>query len=199
MLAEAEDGLIALIKTAALGQKLTTVASLPEIDGANLVGRFGAEAPAVYVAPSGFVVADGEARPRYGFACVARNPRGQDAARKGDGKAIGLYQIVEGVAALADSGTAGELRWRVTGVDFVPDEALFKAGLYVAVVRVEAAGAVPLLPLLDPALLDDFETFRASYDIAPHASAAEHAKWAGDPPDHTTTAPEVSETVTVQS
>lgn len=197
MLAECEDGLIALVKSAPVGKRLATVAGLPDLDGSNLVTRFGSEAPAVYVAPGTFGVKSGYATPRFGLACVASNSRGQEAARKGDGKAIGLYQIVEGVAAILDAGTAGGVNWSVIGVDFVADETLYKSGLHVAVVRVEAAD-VELPPALDEATLALFKTFRADYDADPHESAAEHAKWAGDPPDHTTSAPDLSETVTLQ-
>jgi phage gp37-like protein len=198
MLAECEDGLVALVKNAALGQKLATVAALPEIDGDNLVKRFGAEAPAVYVAPGQIALRDGELYLNYGIGCVARSSRGQEAARKGDGKAIGLYQIVEGVAAIADRAVAGNVNWSVVGIDYLADAQLAQNGLQVAVVRVRSSGWIALPPALDEAALAAFKTFRADYDVEPHESSAEHAKWAGDPPNHDTTAPEVSETTTLQ-
>lgn len=197
MLAELENGLVTLVKNAALGQKLATVAGLPDLDSASLVKRFGAEAPAVYVAPMDFTVADGRADTRFGIACVARNSRSQEAARKGDGMAIGLTQIIDGVLAIMDGGTADGVVFYVTGVSFQADEAFYAAGLYVATVAIEAAG-IDLPDALDEVALATFKTFRSSVDIEPFESSAEHAKWAGDPPDHTTTAPEVSETVTLQ-
>lgn len=197
MLAELEDGIVALVKASALGQKLATVAGLPDVDSASLVKRFGAEAPAVYVAPMDFTVTDGEADVRFGIACVARNSRSQEAARKGDGKAIGLAQIVDAVLAVMDGGRAAGTVFYVTGVSFQADEAFYAAGLYVATVAVEATG-VELPRALTESALADFKTFRASYDVEPHESATEHAKWAADPPDHTTSAPEAAETVTLQ-
>lgn len=197
MLAEIEDGLIALVKNSALSQKLATVAGLPDLDSASLVKRMAADAPGVYVAPMDFEVKGGYATPRFGLACVARNSRGQAAARKGDGQMIGLAQIVDGVLALMEGGKADGLVFRVAGVSFQSDEAFYAAGLYVATVAIEAEG-VELPPAIDEATLALFKTFRASYDIDPHESAAEHAKWAGDPPDHATSVPEVSETVTIQ-
>lgn len=197
MLAELEDGLVAMIRTSALGGKLATVAGLPDLDSAALVKRFGAEAPAVYVAPMDFTVADGAAAVRFGIACVARNSRSQEAARKGDGKAIGLAQIVDAVLAVMDGGCAAGTVFYVTGVSFQADEAFYAAGLYVATVAVEADG-VELPRAIDDSTLALFKTFRASYDVEPHESAAEHAKWAADPPDHTTSAPEAAETVTLQ-
>lgn len=198
MLAECEDGLVALIRNAALGQKLATVAALPEIDGDNLVKRFGADAPAVYVAPGQITMRDAELYLHFGIGCVARSSRGQEAARKGDGMAIGLYQIVEGVASLVDRGVAGDTNWSVIGIDYLADNLLAQNGLQVAVVRVRSSGWIGLPPALDEAALAAFQTFRASYDIEPFESTAEHAKWAGDPPNHTTSAPDVSETVTLQ-
>jgi len=197
MLAELEDGLVALVKNAALGQKLVTVAGLPDLDSASLVKRMAAEAPAVYVAPMDFSVADGLAAARFGIACVARNSRGQEAARKGDGKAIGLAQIIDSVLALMDGGKADGVVFYVTGVGFQADEAFYAAGLYVATVAVEATG-VALPPALDEDSLALFKTFHADYDIEPHETAAERGKWVGEPPDHSTSAPEVSETNILQ-
>jgi phage gp37-like protein len=197
LLAELENGLVALVKNAALGRKLATVAGLPDLDSASLVKRMTAEAPAVYVAPMDFTVVDGRADTRFGIACVARNSRGQEAARKGDGVAIGLTQIIDSVLALMDGGKADDVVFYVTGVSFQSDEAFYAAGLYVATVAIEAAG-IELPPALDEVALADFKAFRASYDIEPFVTAAEHTKWAGDPPDHTASVPEVAETVIVQ-
>lgn len=197
MLAELEDGLIGLVKSSALGLRLATVAGLPDLDSASLVKRFGAEAPAVYVAPMDFRVDEGCADVGFGIACVARNSRSQEAARKGDGQMIGLTQIIDAILAIMDGGYADGVVFRVTGVSFHADEAFYAAGLYVATVAVEAPGVV-LPAALDETLLADFAAFRASYDIEPHVDAEEHAKWAADPPDHTSSAPEVSETSILQ-
>jgi len=197
LLAELEDGLIALVRGASLGQKLATVAGLPDLDSVSLVKRMVAEAPAVYIAPMDFTVVDGRADARFGIACVARNSRGQEAARKGDGVAIGLTQIIDSVLAIMDGGKADDVVFYVTGVSFQADEAFYAAGLYVATVAIEAAG-VDLPAALDDAALALFKTFHADYDVDPHALPAEHVKWAAEPPDHSTSAPEVSETTTLQ-
>jgi len=197
MLAELEDGLVALIEKSALAGRLRSVAGLPDGGAGQLLQRLAVEAPGVYVAPLGFAVVDGLAAPRFEITCVARNARGQEAARKGDGKLIGLAQMVDAVLALMDGGVADGVVFHVSGVSYPRDAALADAGLCVATVAIEATG-VPLPPALDEAALAPFETFRASYDIEPHESAAEHARWAGDPPDHTISAPEASETVTLQ-
>lgn len=198
MLAECEDGLLALVRTSVLGRRLATVAALPEIDGDSLIKRFGAEAPAVYVAPGRITLRDGEMTLAFGLGCVARSGRGQEAARKGDGVAIGLYQIVEGVAALVDRAVAGAINWTVVGIDYLSDAGLANNGLQAAVVMVRSSGWIPLPEALDESSLADFQTFHADYDIEPHADASEHAKWVQEPPDLTTSAPDVSETTTLQ-
>lgn len=50
---------------------------------------------------------------------------------------------------------------------------------------------------IDDSALDDFVTFRADYDIDPHQPQAEHVKWAEEPPDYTTSAPELTDTTTL--
>lgn len=198
MLVEAEDGLIALVKNSPLGRSLAKVDSLPDLEGDSLVERFASDAPAVYVVMASFPIAEGSATLKGGIACVARNSRGHAAARKGDGKAIGLYQIVEGVVALVEGKRLGDAAWRVTGVDFMADEKLYKAGLYVGVIRIETAAAVPLPPALNEAALDSFNTLHADYDIPPHVSGAEHAKWLQEPPNHGASAPELTDQQTLQ-
>jgi len=192
MLAEFEDAIIALVKNATLGTKLRTVAGLPDLDGDNLVKRLAAEAPAVYVAPQPFAVKSGNALLRFGVACVARNSRGQEAARKGDGITIGLSQMLDGVMPLLDA------HYAVTGVDFMSDAALYAAGLYVAVVTIEMRAGVQLPPALDAAALGEFVTFHADYDLPPFVSAGEHNKWLDEPADHSASAPELTATQTLQ-
>ncbi|MDP1681085.1 MAG: DUF1834 family protein [Burkholderiales bacterium] len=198
MLAEAENGLIALIKAAPVGAKLREVASLPDLDGDSLVKKFFNDAPAVYVAPGSFQVRDRIAYLKFGLACVARNSRGHAAARIGDGKLIGLYEMMEAVAAALDGAVAGECGWYVTGCDFMSDEVLYKNGVYAGVVQIESPG-VTLPSSLDPATLGDFISFRADYDIPPFETPVERDKWSKEPPDYSTSKPDVSETSTVQT
>jgi hypothetical protein len=193
MLTEMENGLIVLIRESALGKCLTGVRSLPDIDGDNLVKRFGSEAPAVYVTPTQIKVRPGEWLISFGLGCVARSGRSQAAARKGDGHAIGLYQIVEGVVALADRARTGDINWSVIGVEYISDTTLANNALHVATVMLQTSGWVELPALLDESGLAPFERLRADYDIEPHDPRTEHNKWAGDPQDLTDSAPEVTD------
>jgi len=204
MLADLELGLVALVKASPLAARLRLVDTLPDLEGDSLVARFTNDAPAIYVALGSFRVANGYASPKFGIACVAKNSRSQQAARHGDGIAIGLHELLEAVMSLADGATvdygagdeAGTVTFAVVGCDLVASEALYQKGVYAGVVQLEPAAAVRLPANLGN--LADFNTFHAAYDIQPHETAAEHAKWLQEPPDHSTSAPELSDTTILQ-
>lgn len=203
MLVELETGLVSLVKDSALGARLKQVDSLPDLEGESLVGRFTADAPAIYVAMGSFAVSNGYARPKYGIACVARNSRGQHAARHGDGVAIGLQEMLEAAMALLDGAVIAEsdeltVAFQVISCDLVASEDLYKKGVYAGVIHIQAAADVRLPPLLDEAALADFKTFHADTDIDPHQQPAEHNKWLQEPPDFSTSAPELADTLTLQ-
>ncbi|MEK7787163.1 MAG: phage protein Gp37 [Chloroflexota bacterium] len=200
MLGEAENDLIALVKSSPLGAKLREVASLPDLSGDSLVNKFATDAPAVYLAAGSLQVTDRSAKLRFGVACVARNSRGHDAARQGDGSAIGpigLYAMLETVAGLLDGAFAGSSSWKVTAIDFLTDETLYKAGVYAGVVQIETYGTVDLPAPVDVATLDPFITFHADMDITPFSAPVEHNKWLLEPPDHTTSTPDAADQVTL--
>jgi len=197
MLAEAENAIVAAIKAAPIAQKLKQVDTLPDLDGDSLVNRFATDAPAVYVAPAAsFAIKGAIVDVGFGIACVARNAGGQAAARKGDGKMIGMYQIAETIASLLDGFKAADVPLYATSISIMNDEKIYKAGLQVAVITLQGQATLP--PSIDPAGLDDFVTFNAQYDIEPHESAAEHAKWSQEPPDHSTSKPDLTDNITLQ-
>lgn len=202
MLADLELALVALVKNAPLGRRLRQVDSLPDLDGDSLIGRFMNDAPAVYVALGSFPVRGGYARPKFGIACVARNSRGQAAARHGDGVVIGLQEMLDHVMSLIDGARidVGETSTtlEVTSCDLVTSEALYQKSVYAGVVQIQTAADVRLPALLAEDALAEFETFHADYDIEPHQPAGEHTKWLAEPPDHTTSAPELSDTLNLQ-
>lgn len=197
MFAELEAGLVTLVKNSAIGQYLKAVGTLPDDDEDTLVNRMAADAPAVYVvAGRNFKVAGGALVVPFGLACVARNSRGHEDARRGDGKALGMYQILEAVLGLAENGLAGGCYWRVSDVGFLNSDKIWKAGLTVGVVSVETTVAMP--SGIDTATLSDFKTFHADYDIPPTETAAEHSKWAAEPADYSTSKPELQDTIIIQ-
>lgn len=46
---------------------------------------------------------------------------------------------------------------------------------------------------VDESTLNDFSTLASDYDIAPHVSPAEHIKWLGNPPNYTSSKPELQD------
>lgn len=200
MFAELETGLVDLVKSSPINAFLKVVGTLPDDDEDNLVARMAADAPAVYVvAGRNFKVDNGSMAVPFGLACVSRNARGHEDARRGDGKILGMYQILEAVLGLAENGKAGGSSWRVSDVGFMNSERIWKAGLTIGVVTVETTVAMP--QGIDASLLSvmsDFKTFHADYDIEPLETAAEHSKWAEEPADYSTSKPDLQDTIIIQ-
>lgn len=198
MLTEAEDDLVARIKAAPVMQKLRQVGTLPDLDGDTLVKDFFTNAPAAYVSPAAVLtIKDRVINVGFSVACVAKNAAGHEAARKGDGKMIGMYLIAENIAALLDGFVAGDIPLYCTGISLLNDEKLFKAGLQVAVVTL--AGQALLDSGIDVDALDDFETLSSQYDLPQHESDSEHTKWQQEPPNHSTSKPEIIDTLTLNN
>jgi hypothetical protein len=198
MLAEAENALVEAIKSAPIGKRLREVGILPDLEGDSLIKKFFTDAPAVYVVAGSLKINDGAASPAFGLVCISRNSRGHVAARQGDGQMVGLYDIVEYVAAQVDGASIGGVGWRAIAADFITDEKLYQAGVYGAVVRIEAAGPATLPAPLDESALADFTLFASDYDIDNQQPAAEHDKWLQAPPDHSTSVPPLSDTINPQ-
>lgn len=59
-------------------------------------------------------------------------------------------------------------------------------------------GPLDLTPPAPDTVLDDFVTFHADWDIPPHETGTEHTKWLEEPPDHTNSAPDASDDVTLE-
>lgn len=197
MLTEVENALVAAIKAAPLALKLKQVDTLPDLEGDSLVSKFATDAPAVYVAPAAsFAISNNVVTVGFGIACVAKNAGGQAVTRKGDGKMIGMYQIAETVAALLNGFKTADVALYATGISIMNDEKIYKAGLQVAVVTLQGIAELP--SSIDPAALNDFITLNSQYDIAPHVSTVEHNKWKQEPADHGTSAPELTDNLTVQ-
>lgn len=197
MLAELETALVDLLRKSALVKRLAEIDVLPDLGADELVGRIAAKAPAVYVALGSFRVEKRYMQPKLGIACVAKNSRGHKAARHGDGQAIGLLEMIDAVLAVVDGCTlslgADQASFEAVGVDMLTTDDLFKKGLYVAVVQIEATSALMLPPFVDEVSLKDFTTFAAAYDIEPHQPATEHAKWLKEPADYSTSKPELTD------
>lgn len=192
MLSELEIELVDAVKASALAAYLREVGAMPTLDAKALLAKFAATAPAVYAVAGKVAFADATATARFGLLCIARNARGNDAARRGDGQTIGLYQILDGLAAWLDSHATDSTVWNVAAMDF-PDGQIWRDnGLSAGILQL---GAKVLPPkLLDETALGAFETFHADYDVDPFQAQGEHEKWAKEPPDYTTSLPELTDT-----
>lgn len=196
MLAEIEDALVAAIKQSAIANKLKQIDTLPDQDGDTLVNKFASDAPAVYVSPAAVLnISSGIVTLGFSVVCAVKNAAGHAASRKGDGKAIGVYQIAEFISGLLDGCVAADVPVYVTGINLVNSEVLYKNGLYVAVVTVTGQATIP--SIIDFAALDDFETFSAQYDLPPHVNATEHNKWLQEPANYSTSKPELADQLTL--
>jgi phage gp37-like protein len=140
MLAEIEQSLVAYLQASPLAARLRRIEALPDLDGESLVSKFGADAPAVYVAVGSGSMQDGMASITVGIACVARNSRSPQAARQGDGMQIGVLQLVHEVIKLIHDTYIEEFGYLVSGWDPVDSDALTRKGLYAAVVQARTEG-----------------------------------------------------------
>lgn len=167
MFSAIEDEIVAAIKASVLSPKLRAVDSLPAADEENLLARFSADAPAVYVTSGGFVARDRILTLRYGLACCARNARGHMAARDGDALAVGAYEMMAALVALFVQRATASVSWDVTGGTWLNDQRILRAGLTVGVVNIE--GRVHAPNGVDAAALNAFVTYRAEHSMAPGA------------------------------
>lgn len=197
MLRQAESELLTLFRGSALASRLRTIGPLPELAEADLVRHFSLEAPALYVDSAPFrMIEPGLAELRFEILLLARQTRDIAEGKRGDGVAIGLYDLVDSCLSLIDGAITASCGWRAVSVDFLRDPAFFKAGFVPA--SIVLGGRVRVDAPVSESDLADFKTFAADYDVDPHQAASEHNKWLQEPPDHSTSTPELSDQLTLQ-
>jgi hypothetical protein len=193
MLAAAENALIAKLQDHRDVKRLVrTVGTLPKLASEQLLRRYHADAPALYIVPGRFTVKDSLATLRFTIAGVVRNVAGQEQARKGDGIDIGCDHLVTlAIRALNDSFIGG-CSWSVTGGEMADDELFDAAGIAAVEITLEST-AIELdfdYGATQIAELPDFTLVHGDIDLPLHASATEHAKWLATPPDFSTSVPD---------
>lgn len=196
MLQAVELGLIEKIKASQIGAKLRQIAALPDVDGASLVKAFATDAPGVYIATDNFTIENMEILHKFSVAAVVRNAKSAIAPRHGDGVQLGLYDLVQALLPVLYASYIEGFVLYPTAVQWVKDKVLYDNGIEVAEITLEAR--VTMENGLDGLNLDNFETFKAQFDIEPLSSEAEHDKWAAEPPDYTISVPELIDTLKVQ-
>lgn len=151
-------------------------------------------APAVYAVAGNAAFADGLMKIGFDLICIARNARSNDAARRGDGQTIGLYQMLDGLAAHLDCLRTSSTIWHTKSLSFAKGKVWSDQGLSAGSLQLSAE---VLQTGVDETALGDFVTFHADYDIDPFQPQTEHVKWAAEPPDLTASRPELTETITL--
>jgi hypothetical protein len=201
MLVAAENALIAALKAHRVVQqlKLRAVDSLPKLAIDQLLARYAADAPALYVLP-GRLKGDGDdATMTFTVAGVVRNVAGSSQARKGDGIDIGCDHLLLAAVRAIHAHQLGICTWSLASAEMVDDEIFDKTGLAAVEMTFESS-RVQLPDDWELGELDDFLHFHADIDIAPHAQAGatEYASWLATPPDYTADRPDADLDLTLQ-
>jgi hypothetical protein len=193
MLAAAENALIARLQGHRDVQRLVrTVSTLPKLTSEQLLRRYHADAPALYIVPGRFTVKDSLATMRFTVAGVVRNVAGQEQARKGDGIDIGCDHLVILAIRALNEQFIGDCSWSVTGGEMADDELFDSAGIAAVEITLESTPVELAFDYGEAQLaeLPDFTRLHADIDLPPQVSAAEHAKWLANPTDFLTSQPD---------
>lgn len=167
MLGELENELVASLKGSELGKRLKTIGSVPDVPDKDLISRWGLEAPAAYVASGdGNLTERGDVSAPFVIVLVARNARGHEAARHGDGRMVGLYEMVDASIALFNEARTASGTWYAAGYQFMQLTELRERGLHVALVAVQTRCAAPTP---DTSNLADFDLIYADWKQVPTA------------------------------
>lgn len=166
MLTTLENDLVDLVKGSALNGKLR-VGTLPRISP-DVIERMATSAPAVYVAWRDLKPDGEECRVTFELLLLAKNARGHEAARQGDGLTIGLYETAAALLALLNGSG-----WRVTGAAAARSAGWEEKGIYAATMTAETTRTLP--HEIDEAALAAFIAFHADYDLQPSNGAVDAA------------------------
>lgn len=199
MIGDAEDRLLDIVRRT-LGAAVKTVDGLPGDWDMEQLKRLLPRAPAVYLAFLGGAARADEhvlrVDTRWGLYTLTAHAQGSRPRRRGDARQIGAYEMLARLLPAFHGET-------MSGIGTVSVERI--DNLYTGltdsygVALYAAALLLPMpLPLPDPIGLADFETFHADYDIPPHEATAEHQKWLQEPPDHSTSHPDATDTVQLE-
>lgn len=193
MLAAAENALIARLQGHRDVKRLVrTVGTLPKLASEQLLRRYHADAPALYIVPGRFTVKDSLATMRVTLAGVVRNVAGQEQARKGDGIDIGCdHLVILAIRALNDQ-RIGDCSWSVTGGEMVDEELFDSAGVAAVEITLESTPVELAFDYGEAQLaeLPDFTLVHGDIDLPLHVSTTEHSKWLATPPDFSTSVPD---------
>ncbi|MCY1355109.1 hypothetical protein D9M69_415140 [compost metagenome] len=153
-----------------------------------MLKRWGLDVPAAYVIAMDGTLSQAIATPQFVVVLVARNARGHQAARHGDGRTIGLYEMLDAAIAELHGGQTEAASWEVTRYQFLQENDLREHGLHVALVQLQADVDPPQKDAVT-LNLGEFQEFHADIDLEPTASDADRQRWANE--DHSAPAPDL--------
>ncbi len=194
-----EQALIDATKTAFKGT-LRSVKPVPGPITLDVLQQMIAASPAVHLAfLGGRAPKDYDAphiQGRWSAYITSKNAGGGLARLHGDPTEIGVYEIVERLAptihnlTIEGAGTCQLID--VQNLFSLQLQQRLGAALWAVVFEVP----MPFPDEIDTAILDDFVTFDAQYDITPMETAAEHQKWLQEPPDYGASKPDAADELT---
>mgnify|MGYP003635521184 CR=1 FL=1 len=134
---------------------------------------------------------------RFSAYVITRHVGNDSARRRGDSTTIGSYQIINSLIPKLHGSVVddvGRMACKsIQNMFTIQLEETFKASLYAITFEVKN---MPFVFEADLSSLDDFITFDAQYDIPEHEATAEHDKWLEEPANHTTSEPDLTDTLT---
>lgn len=169
MLADTEENLVELIKETTVGKRLRLVSTLPDLPDADVLKRWRAEAPSVYVVPGDGVIGADSVELPFVLVLVATNARGHEAARRGDGKVIGLYEMLDGLLAELHEAPFGRSAIYCQEYAWLQEKALRDNGLFAVTLLLQTSAN---LPVPDISALADFDELYGSWGVVPQPEQA---------------------------
>lgn len=164
MLGDSEAELVALIKETEVGKRLRQVSTLPDQPDGDILKRWKTEAPSVYVVPGdGSIELNAVSMP-FSLVLVATNARGHEAARRGDGRVIGIYEMLDGLIAELHESLFGSGVLYCDRYEWLQDKGLRDNGLFAAMLLVQTSASIPEP---DISALADFDELYASWGVVP--------------------------------
>lgn len=200
MLALHENALIAALNNHRdIKGRLRTIESLPKLVGDKLLQRYVADAPAFYVVPGRFTVRDDDATLEFTVAGVVRNVAGQNQARKGDGIDLGCDHLLTLAIRALNRQHLGECSWSIVSGEMADDEIFEQAGISAIEIKFTSSpiqldadyGEAELSSLPADSLIGDYTHFHGDMDVPADAGAVEYASWLVEPPNFSTSQPDM--------
>lgn len=166
MIKECELALLDLINKSPLRQFIRNEASpLPAIPDKDVLARWNTEAPGVYVVALDGEVGEANVVAPFALVAVAQHAGTTTAARQGDRRMIGLYDMISMLVGSIHGQKSSQVGcWYCGKYQFLQDPALRDHNLDVALLLVKGIAEIPEIDISD---LADFEQLYASWGVVP--------------------------------